>query len=163
MKENKESASKMEDRGIFRSVSPKKGQKRPKNHQFSYWPKSFAQNSKSNPTMISYQKISKFYHTLRKSWQLNVSEGFGPHRSPFYVKKIFISDSAQISCVKSLGHKDLKSWVSSKSETKKFFFQRGDPLMFFWFFKSQFPEKSKGGTLLRQKFFCLRFWWNSRF
>ena len=27
MKENKESASKMEDRGIFRSVSPKKGKK----------------------------------------------------------------------------------------------------------------------------------------
>ena len=120
MKENKESASKMEDRGIFRSVSPKKGQKRPKNHHFSYWPKLFAPNSKSNPTMVSYQKISKFYHTLRKSWQLDVLEGFRPHRSTFYVKKNFVSDSAQISCVKSLGQKDLELLVSSKSETKIF-------------------------------------------
>ena len=89
MKENKESASKMEDRGIFRSVSPKKGQKRPKNHHFSYWPKLFAPNSKSNPTMVSYQKISKFYHTLRKSWQLNVSEGFGPIEVRHRAKDLF--------------------------------------------------------------------------
>ena len=32
-----------------------------------------------------------------------------PKGGPFYVKKNFVSDSAQISCVKSLGHKDLKS------------------------------------------------------
>ena len=42
-----------------------------------------------------------------------------PKGGPFYVKKIFVSYSAQISCMKSLGHKDLKSLVSSKSETKK--------------------------------------------
>ena len=40
---------------------------------------------------------------------------------PFYVKKNFVSDSTQISCLESLGHKDFKIWVSSKSETKIFF------------------------------------------
>ena len=52
---------------------------------------------------------------------------FFPKGEPFYVKKIFkkifISNSAHILGVKSLGHKDLKSQVLSKSETKKFFLQ----------------------------------------
>ena len=32
-----------------------------------------------------------------------------PKGGPFYVKNFFVSDSAQISCVKSLGHKDFTS------------------------------------------------------
>ena len=80
------------------------------------------------------------------------------------VKKIFGSDSAQISCVKSLGHKDFKFWVSSKSETKKkIFFQRSGPLTFFWFSKSRFLEKHQRVPPLEKKIFCLRFWWNSKF
>ena len=57
---------------------------------------------------------------------------------PLDLKKIFVSDSAQISCVKSLGHKDFKFWVSSKSETKKFFFSKGGTL---WRF-SDFRKKN---------------------
>ena len=66
-------------------------------------------------------------------WQKIFLENFG--------KKFFVSDSAQTSCVKSLGHKDFKFWISSKSETKFFFFQRGDPLMFFK--KSRFWKSEK--------------------
>ena len=68
------------------------------------------------------------------------------------VKKIFGSDSAQISCVKSLGHKDFKFWVSSKSETKKNFFSKG-PLTFFWFSKSRFLEKHQRVPPLEKKNF----------
>ena len=50
-----------------------------------------------------------------------------PKGGPFYVKKFFVMDFAQISCVKSLGHKDFKFWISSKSETKIFFFPKGGP------------------------------------
>ena len=69
-----------------------------------------------------------------------------PKGGPFYVKKFFVSDSAQISCVKSLGHKDFKFCISSKSETKIFFFrksekrQRVPPLEKKFFFVSDFDE-----------------------
>ena len=43
-----------------------------------------------------------------------------PKGGPFYVKKILISDFAQISCVEFLGPKYIKFWVSSKSEMKNF-------------------------------------------
>ena len=60
------------------------------------------------------------------------------------VKKIFGSDSAQISCVKSLGHKDFKFWVSSKSEKKKFFFSKGTFDVFLIFKVSISWKTSKG-------------------
>ena len=69
------------------------------------------------------------------------------------VKKIFGSDSAQISCVKSLGHKDFKFWISSKSETKNFFFPKGGPFGIFLIFK----KSSKGPPFESEKNFCLRF------
>ena len=78
------------------------------------------------------------------------------HRSPLrfwpeakvYVKKIFGSDSAQISCVKSLGHKDFKFWVSSKSETKKFFFSKGGTL---WRFSDFRKKKFLSPILMKFK------------
>ena len=69
------------------------------------------------------------------------------------VKKIFGSDSAQISCVKSLGHKDFKFWISSKLETKNFFFQRGDPLMFFKKSRLWKSEKRQRSGPLEKFFF----------
>ena len=70
------------------------------------------------------------------------------------VKKIFGSDSAQISCVKSLGHKDFKFWVSSKSETKKNFFSKGPDLWRFSDFQSlDFLKNIKGSPLWKKKFF----------
>ena len=50
---------------------------------------------------------------------------------PLNRKKIFVSDSTQISCVKSLGHKDCMFWISSKSETKIFFIFKGGTLWCF--------------------------------
>ena len=43
-----------------------------------------------------------------------------PKGGPFYVKKIFISDFAQISCVEFFGPKYIKFRISSKSEMKIF-------------------------------------------
>ena len=73
------------------------------------------------------------------------------------VKKIFGSDSAQISCVKSLGHKDFKFWVSSKSEKKKnFFFQRsGRTFDVFLIFKVSISWKTSKGPPFGKKFFFL--------
>ena len=69
-------------------------------------------------------------------------------------KKISGSDSAQISCVKSLGHKDFKFWVSSKSETKKNFFSKGPDLWHFSDFQSlDFLKNIKGSPLWKKKFF----------
>ena len=74
------------------------------------------------------------------------------------VKKIFGSDSAQISCVKSLGHKDFKFWVSSKSETKKFFFSKGPDLWRFSDFQSlDFLKNIKGSPLWKKKIFVSDF------
>ena len=50
---------------------------------------------------------------------------------PLNRKKIFVSDSTQILCVKSLGHKDCIFWISSKSETKFFFIFKGGTLWCF--------------------------------
>ena len=70
------------------------------------------------------------------------------------VKKIFGSDSAQISCVKSLGHKDFKFWVSSKSETKKKNFSKGPDLWRFSDFQSlDFLKNIKGSPLWKKKIF----------
>ena len=70
------------------------------------------------------------------------------------VKKIFGSDSAQISCVKSLGHKDFKFWVSSKSETKKKIFSKGPDLWRFSDFQSlDFLKNIKGSPLWKKKIF----------
>ena len=44
-----------------------------------------------------------------------------PKGGPFYVKKMFISDFSQISCVEFLGHKSIKFQVSWKLEIKIFF------------------------------------------
>ena len=55
---------------------------------------------------------------------------------PLNRKKIFVSDSTQISCVKSLGHKDCMFWISSKSETKIFFIFKGGTLWCFSDFRS---------------------------
>ena len=83
---------------------------------------------------------------------------YGHHRSPLrfwpeakvYVKKIFGSDSAQISCVKSLGHKDFKFWVSSKSETKKIFSKEGT----LWCFsRNRDFENQKNVNLWKKIFF----------
>ena len=116
------------------------------------------------------------------------------------VKKFFVSDSAQISCVKSLGHKDFKFWVSSKSETKNFFFPKGGPFDVFLIFEKKiflspilmkfkiwnpyglgishmkFEQNRRQKNFWHRrvpplefskkfwkKFFCLRFWWNSKF
>ena len=43
-----------------------------------------------------------------------------PKGGPFYVKKIFISDLAQILCVDFLGLKGIKFQISWKSEMKIF-------------------------------------------
>ena len=83
-----------------------------------------------------------------------------PKGGPFYVKKNFVSDSAHISCVKSLGHKDLKSWVSSKLETKIFFSKGGTLWCFSDFPSLNFLKNSKMGPNLSQKKICLWFWWN---
>ena len=70
------------------------------------------------------------------------------------VKKIFGSDSAQISCVKSLGHKDFKFWISSKSETKKFFFPKGGPFDVFQEIETlKIRKTSKVRPLKKRNFF----------
>ena len=50
---------------------------------------------------------------------------------PLNREKFFVSDSTQILCVKSLGHKDCMFWISSKSETKIFFISKGGTLWCF--------------------------------
>ena len=50
---------------------------------------------------------------------------------PLNREKFFVSDSTQILCVKSLGHKDCMFWISSKSETKFFFISKGGTLWCF--------------------------------
>ena len=52
-------------------------------------------------------------------------------KGPLNQKKIFVFDSTQILCVKSLGHKDCIFWISSKSETKIFHFSKGGTLWCF--------------------------------
>ena len=69
------------------------------------------------------------------------------------VKKIFGSDSAQISCVKSLGHKDFKFWVSSKSETKNFFFPKVRTFDVFLIFKVSISWKTSKGPWEKKNFF----------
>ena len=76
-----------------------------------------------------------------------------PKGGPFYVKKFFVTDSAQISCVKSLGHKDFKFWISSKSETKKFFFSKGGTLWCFSRNRDFENQKNVKGPDLWKKFF----------
>ena len=76
-----------------------------------------------------------------------------PKGGPFYVKKNFVSDSAQISCVKSLGQKDLELWVSSKSETKKFIFPKGGPFDVFLIFQVSISWKiQRGDPSMSKKF-----------
>ena len=72
----------------------------------------------------------KFEQNRRQKFFSKIFEK-NPKGGPFYVKKFFVTDSAQISCVKSLGHKDFKFWISSKSETKKIFFSKGGTLWCF--------------------------------
>ena len=76
-----------------------------------------------------------------------------PKGGPFYVKKFFVTDSAQISCVKSLGHKDFKFWISSKSETKNFFFSKGGTLWCFSRNRDFENQKNVKGPPLEKKFF----------
>ena len=55
-----------------------------------------------------YFDLQPFYtHVSPEILALKVLKN--PKGGPFYVKKFFVSDSAQISCVKSIGHKDFKS------------------------------------------------------
>ena len=69
---NKVLASKMDDCAIFGSVSAKKGQKWAQNRVFQNWPNKFAPKSKFNLAIISKPKILEFYHTLRKTWQIDI-------------------------------------------------------------------------------------------
>ena len=69
---------------------------------------------------------------------------------PLNPKKFFVSDSTQILCEESLGHKDCMFWISSKSETNFFFIFKGPFGVFpifkvsIWRYWSTFTDKNRG-------------------
>ena len=125
--------------------------------------RTLSQNHKRHSIALLVPFVSKKGTNRGIKCQFNILEK-NPKGGPFYVKNFFVSDSAQISCVKSLGHKDFKFWISSKSETKKFFFSKGGTLWCFSRNRDFENQKNvKGPDLWKKKNFFLRFWWNSKF
>ena len=125
--------------GPFSKMGPNRGKK------LKYWPSKFWKIQRGDPSMskkFSSRILLKFYvaypHAIRIlifEFHQNRRQKFfwrrrvpplkkiilkKPKGGPFYFKKIFVSDFAQISCVNSSGYKDFKFWVSLESETKTF-------------------------------------------
>ena len=83
------------------------------------------QNLSKKPSVIRAPNfLQAKHHFLSKTLK-------NPKGGPFSVKKFFVSDFAQISCVEFLGPKYASFWISSKSETNFFFGSEGSPLWIF--------------------------------
>ena len=56
----------------------KKGKNGPKTGNYKIGQNNFASCQKFNLAMISKPKILEFFHTMRKTWQIDVQRGIGP-------------------------------------------------------------------------------------
>ena len=119
-------------------------------------PRALVTLDKNKKRFYETQNLKSLYskNLTHKIWVKSVTI-FSPKGGPFGIILIVtnhqmvpslnwekkFSDSTQILCVKSFGHKNGMFQISSKSGTGFFFhFQRGDPLMFIWFSRYQFDN-----------------------
>ena len=115
------------------------------------------QNHKKHSIALLVPFVSKKGTNRGIKCQFDILEK-NPKGGPFYVKKIFISISAQISCVSFQGQKHSTCKIWAKSETKNVFDIEESPLWIFLKIRILKIRKiSKEGPFYIKKFFVSDF------
>ena len=159
MKGYKKSLSKMEDQAFFWSVSANLGQKWTENHNFSNRQKKFASHQKFNLTMISHQKMSIFYHTLRKSGPIDISGIFEQGENP----AVQSAPNSNKHCLTSKIQSD-NDFPPKNIYILSYFEEKWANWHLGHFWRRKFFWGPKGGPFYTKKIFCFRFpsnfmWW----